>query len=129
LINCQDVERQAIIQAFAREASLEAAQTLLEKAIKAGDKKLVAGASQVLRSVLEAGLPAVENVQDALSFPSYLKSMKTVLAKGIPLRVLGKQCRVEECVTCFYESICQRITTEKIIEKSRSLIESLSAKV
>jgi hypothetical protein len=128
MINCQDTERQAIVQAIAREASLEASMQLVERAVKAGDSELLPVACQLLGSALRAGIVGTVDVQDSLSMPSYLKSVKTVLKRGIPSKVSRKECRIEDCVTCFYESICERISVEKLIERSRALTDKLLVK-
>ena len=129
MIDCQDQDRQAIVQALAREASLEAAQQLLELGVRNGDSELVSDASQILATALMGQAPDV-SAGDRSFFadlmPSYLKSVKTVLAKGVPTRVQLKECRIEDCVTCFYENICERISLEKLIEKNRGLIASLT---
>ena len=130
MIDCQDQDRQAIVQAFAREASLEAAQQLLELGVRNGDSELVSDASQILATALmgQASGQQVEGDRSLFNdwMPSYLKSVKTVLAKGIPTRVQLKVCKIEDCVTCFYENICERISIEKLIEKSRNLVNSLT---
>ena len=131
MIDCQDRDREAIVSAIAREASLVAVQTLLESAVKAGDSKLVVDASQVLRTVLRGqassvGVGGRSFVADLM--PSYLKTTQTVLARGIPVRVQAGECKLLDCVSCFYESICERISVEKLIQRSRALVEGLKAK-
>ena len=127
MIDCEDEERQAIVQVLAREASLEAAQQLVELGVKNSDSDLVVHASQLLASALR-GQAFTEG--DRLLFndwmPSYLKTTQTVLSKGIPIRVQLKVCKIEDCVSCFYENICERVSIEKLIEKNRDLVHSLT---
>jgi len=132
LIYCADEDRQAIVQLLAREASLEAVQQLVEFGIRSADSELTINAAKILETVLLRG-QASENSQaegDRSFFadlmPGYLKSVKTVLAKGVPTRVQLKVCKIEDCVTCFYENICERISVEQLIAKNRSLIASLT---
>jgi len=132
VIYCQDSDRQAIVHALAREASLEAAQQLVELGIRSADSELTINAAKILETVLLRG-QASESSQaegDRSLFsdlmPSYLKSVKTVLSKGIPTRVQLKVCKIEDCVTCFYENICERISIEKLIQRSRDLVNSLT---
>jgi len=132
MIDCQDQDRQAIVQALAREASLEAAQQLLELGVRNGDSELVSDASRLLASALRGTVLDVgSQAEGDRSFfadlmPSYLKTVKTVLAKGVPTRVQLKECKIEDCVTCFYENICERISIEKLIQRSRDLVEGLT---
>ena len=130
MIDCQDQDRQAIVQALAREASLEAAQQLLELGVRNGDSELVSDASQILATALmgQASGQQVEGDRSLFNdlMPGYLKSVKTVLAKGVPTRVQLKVCKIEDCVTCFYENICERISIEKLIQRSRDLVNSLT---
>ena len=128
MIDCQDQDRQAIIQALATEASLEAAQQLLEGAVKDADGDLVIHASHLLASTLMQGHIFIEGDRSFFAdlMPSYLKTVKTVLAKGVPTRVQLKECKITDCVTCFYENICERISIEKLIAKNRDLVHSLT---
>ena len=130
MIDCQDQDRQAIVQALAREASLEAAQQLLELGVRNGDSELVSDASQILATALmgQASGQQVEGDRSLFNdlMPGYLKSVKTVLAKGVPTRVQLKVCKIEDCVSCFYEAICERVSIEQLIAKNRSLIASLT---
>jgi len=132
MIDCEDQDRQAIVQALATEASLEAAQQLLESAVKSGDSDLVVHASQLLASALRGHASGQSQAEGDRSLfndlmPSgYLKSVATVLAKGIPTRVQLKVCKIEDCVSCFYEAICERVSIEQLIAKNRSLIASLT---
>ena len=132
MIDCEDQDRQAIIQALAREASLESAQQLVEFGIRSADSELTINAAKILETVLLRG-QASENSQaegDRSFFadlmPGYLKSVKTVLAKGVPTRVQLKVCKIEYCVSCFYENICERISIEQLIQRSRDLVHSLT---
>jgi len=132
MIFCGDQERASIIATFGRLASLEAAQQLLESAIKNSDSDLVVHASQLLASALRGTVLDVgSQAEGDRSFfadlmPSYLKTVKTVLAKGVPTRVQLKECKITDCVTCFYENICERISIEKLIAKNRDLVHSLT---
>jgi len=132
LIYCADEDRQAIVQLLAREASLEAVQQLVEFGIRSADSELTINAAKILETVLLRG-QASESSQaegDRGFFSdltaSFLKTTGTVLKRGVPLRVLAKECKIEDCVSCFYENICERISLEKLIEKNRGLIASLT---
>ena len=130
MIYCGDQERASIIATFGRLASLEAAQQLLESAIKNSDSDLVVHASQLLASALRGHASGQSQAEGDSVFndlmPGYLKSVKTVLAKGVPTRVQLKVCKIEDCVSCFYEAICERVSIEQLIAKNRSLIASLT---
>ena len=125
MIYCEDRERASIIATFGRLASLEAAQTLLENSLRRGDHEVAIAASELLVGALKSGSEA-EAVQDFLGMASYLKTTKTVLKRGIPLKVLAKECTLKDCVSCFYEAICERISIEKLIQRSRDLVEGLT---
>ena len=125
MIDVKNQERASIIATFGRLASLEAAHTLLEDSIRRGDHEVAIAASELLVGALKSGSEA-EAVQDFLGMASFLKTTKTVLKRGVPLRVLAKECKIEDCASCFFEAICERIGVEQLIEKNRSLIASLT---
>ena len=131
MIYCQDEDRQAIIQALAREASLESAQQLVELGIRSADSELTINAAKILETVLRGQASESSQAEGDRGFfsdlmSSYLKTTQTVLGKGIPTRVQLKVCRIEDRVSCFYEAICERVSIEQLIAKNRSLIASLT---
>ena len=132
MIYCADEDRQAIVQLLAREASLEAVQQLVEFGIRSADSELTINAAKILETVLLRGQASessqAESDRGFFSdlMASYLKTTGTVLKRGVPLRVLAKECKIEDCVSCFFEAICERISVEKLIAKNRDLVHSLT---
>ena len=129
--NVRDSERKAMVLSIAREATRESVMQMLKRAVHDADADLVCKVLPVLERAFRMDMYASDAdgqravVSDAVSLPGYLKTTESVLVKGVPVKVKSGECKIEDCPTCFFESICERVKEVKLIERSRSLTDQL----
>jgi hypothetical protein len=122
--DCQDQDRKTLIHKLAIDATLEASQSLLEHAIHIQDSDAI----EVSQQLIEKALIAKNPWNTGLEFINggWTKTVNSVLSRGTPLKVTQGQCQIIDCPSCFYENICSREQTHKVIQRSRDLIASIN---
>lgn len=122
--DCQNQDRRNLILKLASDAAVEASQTLLEHAIRIQDSDAIEVSQQLIEKALIAkndwdhrGLELVNG--------AWIKTVNSVLSKGTPLKVAQGQCQIIDCPSCFFESICAREQTAKIIQRSRDMLAAM----
>jgi hypothetical protein len=125
--DCQDQDRRNLILKLASDATLEASQTLLEHAIQIQDSEAIEISQQLIEKALIAKNAWHTNLTWTGS--AWTKTVENVLAKGTPLKVTQGLCQITDCPACFWESICSREKTEKIIQRSKDLIADMKEPV
>jgi hypothetical protein len=121
MTDCQDEDRRNLILTLAHDSVLEASQALMDHAIATQDSNAIAVSQELIEDALKAWNSSLE-----FSGGVWRKTVNSVLSRGTPLKVTSGQCKIEDCPACFYESICTREQSEKLIQRSRDLIASIN---
>jgi hypothetical protein len=136
-----------VVLGLACVSAIETASDVLEQAVNTGNEKEIVPLQELLEYALGASeIDIARDVatgrvfaEDAYAWchdaawnenltwtgSGWTKTVKNVLAKGMPLPVKAGQCKIEDCPSCFWESVCSREETQALIDRSREIREKL----